>query len=632
MYFELFFLPLQRVQSIHLLSRNTCKQSFTMKKVYFLTLMLSVSLFARCQEEGYIIPEDILPKWSTDEELRQLHDFGFRPVSSRGIESPPPFDNLRTMAEWEEIQALTIAWISYPSILKQIVKAAKLETKVVILASNPTTVENYLLGTQGGAPLTDLDNVEIIQAAYNSVWMRDYAGNTVYGSEVDDLLMVDWIYNRPNRPLDDASPEIVADHLGLDLYCITAAPADLVNTGGNFMSDGFGNAFASELILEENEQGNPYGVTPKNEVQIDALLNDYLGISNYIKMETLPFDGIHHIDMHMKLLDEETLLVGKFPDGVSDGPQLEANIEYVLNQTTTKWGTPWRIKWMPMVPNTAGLYPNGSSSSPYYRTFTNSVFVNKTVIIPTYREAFDTTALRIYSELLPGYTLVPIDCDNQPDVIIAASGAIHCITHSVGVEDPLLISHLSLKDTDDNVNPYTVNAYIKHRTGIESATMSYRIFPETTYTEVGMTEMTDDIWSAAIPAQPFGTKIQYFVRGNANSGKTQVRPMPAPEGYWQFRVLSELVGIEEGSKAGFLPVYPNPAGAITCVPVVMSKSEIVSLKLYDLMGREIMTIHNGILASGEKKLFFDASGLASGSYLLVLQSESSRLTQKLMVK
>lgn len=36
-----------------------------------------------------------------------------------------------------------------------------------------------------------------------------------------------------------------------------------------------------------------------------------MGIERYIKMQTLPYDGIHHIDMHMKLLDEETLLVGQ---------------------------------------------------------------------------------------------------------------------------------------------------------------------------------------------------------------------------------------------------------------------------------------------------------------------------------
>ena len=47
-------------------------------------------------------------------------------------------------------------------------------------------------------------------------------------------------------------------------------------------------------------------------------------------MPTLPYDGIHHIDMHMKLLDEETLLVSEYPDGVAD--------EYYMNDTMQESG------------------------------------------------------------------------------------------------------------------------------------------------------------------------------------------------------------------------------------------------------------------------------------------------------
>ena len=35
---------------------------------------------------------------------------------------------------------------------------------------------------------------------------------------------------------------------------------------------------------------------------------------------------IHHVDMHMKLLDEETILVGEYPEGVSDYYLIESNI------------------------------------------------------------------------------------------------------------------------------------------------------------------------------------------------------------------------------------------------------------------------------------------------------------------
>ena len=40
-----------------------------------------------------------------------------QPIASRGIETPPPFSELRTAAEWEEIEVLTIAWEGFPCIL-----------------------------------------------------------------------------------------------------------------------------------------------------------------------------------------------------------------------------------------------------------------------------------------------------------------------------------------------------------------------------------------------------------------------------------------------------------------------------------------------------------------------------------
>ena len=33
--------------------------------------------------------------------------------------------------------------------------------------------------------------------------------------------------------------------------------------------------------------------------------------------------------MHMKLLNEETLLVAEYPEGLSDGPQIEENLQYI---------------------------------------------------------------------------------------------------------------------------------------------------------------------------------------------------------------------------------------------------------------------------------------------------------------
>ena len=488
------------------------------------TLLFSFALFLL---KGFA--QEPLPRHLTEAERENLRSyFENRAVASRSNTTPPEADSLRNMAEWEEVQALTLAWgqFTYRSILKQIVRAAQNECEVIILCQNPSAVESYLLGNQAGGPLEDLENITLLDVETNSIWIRDYGPNSVYINGVDSLILVDWIYNRP-RPLDDVAPAAIADYMGLELFETTSAPTDLVNTGGNFMSDGFGRGFASELILEENEAGNPYSVTPKNEEEIDDIMRDFMGIDPYIKMEMLPFDGIHHIDMHMKLLNEETLLVGEYPDGVADGPQINANLNYVLDNFVSMWEDEYKVIRIPMPPSPSGLHPDDSPPG-YYRTYTNSIFINETLLVPTYREEYDTTALRIYEEVLPGYTIVPIDCDNEPDLIIAASGALHCITHTVGVADPLLIAHQELPDLAEPAeNDHRVEAIISHRSGIASATLWYRVQQAGEYTAVEMQSVagSDNLWEAHMPSQPAQTEVQYYIEAEAESGKQQVRPL-----------------------------------------------------------------------------------------------------------
>jgi len=597
-----------------------------MKIFYLLTLsvlFVSTSLFA--QVDGY-------PKGLTDDEIRFLQENGGLNFThlNRGIESPPEFDGIRTMAEWEEIQVLTISWISYRSILKEIVRNAKEECLVLILSDNPNQTIDYLNSNNGGPALDNLDNVEVISADYNSIWMRDYAGNSVYGNEVDDLFMVDWIYNRPSRPDDDSSPEVIADYLGLDIYSTTSAPTDMVNTGGNFMSDGFGTGFASKLILEENEAGNFYGVSAKDEADIDQIMSDFMGIDRFIKMETLPYDAIHHIDMHMKLLNEHTLLMGEYPEGEADGPQINANLEYVLSNFNSMFDEPYDVIRIPMPDSPSGLFPDDNPAG-YYRTYTNSVFINNTVLVPTYREQYDTTAMRIYNEALPGYNIVGIDCDDEPDLIIAASGALHCITHSIGVEDPLLISHQALPDTEDDINDYVVSAYVNHRSGVQSATLFYRTDEGGAYQEVTMMDLGENNWSAFIPAQNVGTEIDYYIHAEAISGKEQNRPMPAPEAYYRFKVLGEVVSVAELKASSSLDVFPNPANAITCIPVEMALSSKASITLYDVTGKLVLSVFEGNIPSGITKYFIDAASLNPGAYILVLQTEQFQISKRLMV-
>jgi agmatine/peptidylarginine deiminase len=536
----------------------------------------------------------------------------------------PPAAPPRTMAQWEESEAITIAWSFYNNnniraILREIVREAREVADVIILCTDSTVVKSHL--QSNGVDISS--RVKYVHTGINSIWIRDYGPNTVYFDEVGDRAMVDWIYNRP-RPLDDASPVAVAQHLGVPLYRTITAPYDLVHTGGNYMSDGLGNAFSSNLVLDENAPGSSYSISGWDEAGVDNLMYQFMGIERYTKMDNLPYDGIHHIDMHMKLLDESTLLVGEYPAGVADGPQIEANIQYVLSNFNDPWGKPYKVIRIPMPPD-GSQYPNNGGD---YRTYTNAIIVNTKVLVPTYVEQYDTTALRIWQEAMPGYDIVSINAL----AIIPYSGAIHCITHEVGVADPLLIVHERLGEQPYSAPFYAVEAKINHKTGINTAKIYHRLKGETAFQSVAMTQVgNSDKWVGEIAQQPQDTLVEYYIEAVAENGKTQTRPMPAPAGFWQFYVNKEPTEADN-QVARLSQPFPNPASAITCVPVDVVHPGSVSLVLTDVLGRRIETLHDGWLSAGPQKFFFDAAGKTPGMYFVQLSDGHGTQTMKVLVR
>jgi agmatine deiminase len=578
-------------------------------RLAFIFLFYSIHISAQEGHRMSTFEKTLIPSY--------MNSRGITPTTNAVI---PPTSPVRTIAEWEELQALVVGWKSYPTILRQIVGAAKQETRVIVVYAtpdNPTSLTNYLAA--GGV---DTVNVTFLAAPVNSVWSRDYGPWSAYTNDVDSLITIDWIYNRP-RPSDDAVPVAISNFVGTPLYQTTTAPWNLVHTGGNFMTDGFGTGFSSALVLNENSSAGGFGIN-HTPAEIDSIMYHFMGINRYIIMNTLPYDQIHHIDMHMKLLDEQTLLVGQYPVGIADGPQIEANLQFVLANYNSIYGTPFKVVRV-LMPDDNNLYPHNGGD---YFTYTNSSFINKTIILPVYGISEDSTAIRIYRESLPGYNVVPINCASM----IGALGALHCITKEVGTNDPLLISHQPLENTTDTVNSYVVNALFQHRSGISGATLYWR-----TDTLMGWNNSSMSFtgignnWSGLIPAQLVGTTVYYYIAANSVSGKSQVRPMPAPAGSWKFEVTG-TTGFAETFSNEIQSVFPNPCNAITCIPVQIEQSGFIQIRLLDASGRLIQNIFQGNKNAGENKFFFDAKSLDEGMYFVEMKTSQGVSTAKVAVR
>lgn len=539
------------------------------------------------------------------------------------IEEPPPHP-VRMMAEWEELQALAISWRDYPSILTEIVRHASLEVKVVIFCDNAAIQQNAQTSlTNAGI---SLDNVAFVIAPNNSAWIRDFGPVSVYANDVEDLYFVDWVYNRQEREDDETIPNPAGAYFNVPVYASTVNPNRLVNIGGNCLTDGLGTAFASKLVLKENGPDNPFGAGPHSESEIDQIMEAFNGIGRYIKLDTLQYDAIHHLDMHMKLLDERTLLVGEYPSGLADWSQIETNLQYLLNNYESTSGGSYKVKRIIQPPDFGYIYPPAGD----YRTYTNSVFVNKTILVPSYQETFDTTALRIYRREFPGYKIVLINCNQM----IEDFGALHCITKEIGVKDPLWIVHPCTDDilnNDQLLAGYAIKATIKHRTGIVGAKVHYRIDTMEDYQVIDMQPTNSpDEWLATIPHQPNGSRVYYYVSALANSGKEQVRPLAAPAGYCHFWV-DQSSGAAMTEQKINLEIFPNPASGSTYVNLKGIVSTHVKIDITDILGRQVKEVFHGTLTGAEFNQRVDLTGLGPGAYFLRLASPSFVITEQLLV-
>ncbi len=77
--------------------------------------------------------------------------------------------------------------------------------------------------------------------------------------------------------------------------------------------------------------------------------------------------------------------------------------------------------------------------------------------------------------------------------------------------------------------------------------------------------------------------------------------------------------------------YPNPFNPTTNITYVLPKAENVSLKVYDVLGREVATLVNEVKPAGAYTVPFNASNLASGVYFYKLQAGSFVQTKKMML-
>jgi hypothetical protein len=77
--------------------------------------------------------------------------------------------------------------------------------------------------------------------------------------------------------------------------------------------------------------------------------------------------------------------------------------------------------------------------------------------------------------------------------------------------------------------------------------------------------------------------------------------------------------------------YPNPFNPSTTIKFTIMKGDFVSLKIYNVLGQEVVTLVNQQLTPGSYSYKFDASRLGSGIYFYTVNSGSFNQTKKMIL-
>ena len=77
--------------------------------------------------------------------------------------------------------------------------------------------------------------------------------------------------------------------------------------------------------------------------------------------------------------------------------------------------------------------------------------------------------------------------------------------------------------------------------------------------------------------------------------------------------------------------YPNPFNPSTRIDYRVAKEGLVTIKVFDILGREVATLLNEERQPGRYQIHFDGTKLASGIYVYKMSSNGFSETRKMML-
>lgn len=133
----------------------------------------------------------------------------------------------------------------------------------------------------------------------------------------------------------------------------------------------------------------------------------------------------------------------------------------------------------------------------------------------------------------------------------------------------------------------------------------------------GLTQFTDSPEGSSDPYHYYITSLNRNYRESAPVEMSVAVSAPRDDE----QTIAQSYSLEQN--------YPNPFNPATQINFSIGDAGVTTLKVYDMVGREVATLVNESLPSGSHTATFDASRLSSGVYIYVLTSGDKQLSRRM---
>jgi len=563
-----------------------------MRKLFLTTLVLVI--FGTVLSQNEQIHYDIHPKFPHHATAEEQMMIPFLSQQAHLRDAVYPAAPVTAVAEFQPMSGVMVA---YPlGIPVALVRELSQITQVRVLVNSvyDSIQAKFYFNNQQ----VNMANVRFWLIEHDSYWTRDYGPWFVINGH-DSVGVVDFVYNRPQRVHDDAALEAVTELLGVNRY-----EMPLVHTGGNYMTDGYGTAASTMLVLQENSS--------ETEASIGTITHNYLGIDNYMILPDPLGEYIAHIDCWGKFLDVDKVLIGQVPTNDPRYSNYEA-VAQTFADAVSPWGNHYQVYRV-------YANPNAYNATPY----TNSLILNDHVFVPITGNSHDNEAIAVYQQAMPGYTIVPImQSDYTP---WESTDALHCRTHELADLGMLYLHHYPLLGEVSLDDPLNISVSIKALSGAnlvnDSLLVYFRInqgyWNAAHLNHVSGDEYAFDFTSINYAYQP-GDSIQYYIYAKDESGRCEKHPYIGAADPHLFTFGN--VGIENREPL-LVRVWPNP----TTDFVFVQGENLSDITVYDAFGRQIDHLN-----ADEDLVRINSHEWAAGVYYLRVQDMQGRVsTQKVL--